>query len=236
MKIIESLVFATIGVALLGLSSVASAAPITVPAGLNAGDQYRIAFVTSTTRDATSADIADYNAFVTAAATAQLELNALGTTWTAIASTATVDARDNTSTIPSSVSGGSLGFPIFLLDGNKLVDSYDDLWDGTLDLPLNIDETGASNSGQIILSGTTPSGVAFIGQSLGDLSGATRTGFSTSTSGGWVNASAVLSSNQFSLYALSDVLTVQAIPEPGSLLILSIGLAGLCVVGRKRTA
>ena len=90
---IKSLVLAAIGAALLGLPSLAAVAPIAIPPGLNPGDQYRLAFVTSTTRDATSGNIAVYNEFVTASATAQAELNALGTTWTAIASTGDVDAR-----------------------------------------------------------------------------------------------------------------------------------------------
>ncbi len=62
------------------------------------GDFYRLAFVTSTTRDAVPTDIADYNAFVTATAEAVPELLALGTTWSVIGSTASVDARDNTGT------------------------------------------------------------------------------------------------------------------------------------------
>jgi hypothetical protein len=40
--------------------------PITLPSGLNPGDQYRLAFVTSSTRDALSTNIADYNNFVDA--------------------------------------------------------------------------------------------------------------------------------------------------------------------------
>ena len=36
-------------------------AAVTVPTGIDAGDSYRLAFVTSTTRDGTSSDIADYN-------------------------------------------------------------------------------------------------------------------------------------------------------------------------------
>ncbi|MDC0935468.1 hypothetical protein OAS39_04205 [Pirellulales bacterium] len=48
------LVIATFVVAPLA----ASAAPITVPTDLGVGDKYRLAFVTSTTRDATSIDIA----------------------------------------------------------------------------------------------------------------------------------------------------------------------------------
>jgi hypothetical protein len=79
----------------------ATAIPITVPTGLNPGDEYRLAFVTSTTRDATSSDITVYNGFVTASANAVTELALLGSTWTAIASTPTADARDNTNTNPS---------------------------------------------------------------------------------------------------------------------------------------
>jgi hypothetical protein len=56
----------------LGIAAVAMTAtsaisvPITLPSGLNPGDQYRLAFVTSSTRDALSTNIADYNNFVDA--------------------------------------------------------------------------------------------------------------------------------------------------------------------------
>lgn len=39
---------AIFGVALFGMASAAQAAPITIPVGLNPGDTYRLAFVTST--------------------------------------------------------------------------------------------------------------------------------------------------------------------------------------------
>jgi len=119
----------------------------TVPTSLAPGAQYRLAFVTSTTRDATSPNIDDYNIFVSIAANAVPELAALGTTWKAIASTSSVAARVNTDTVPSVVAGGSLGVPIFLLNGTKLVDSYDDLWDGSIDVALNVDEFGAADPG-----------------------------------------------------------------------------------------
>ena len=41
-----------------------------IPAGLGPGDQFRLLFVSSTTRDATSSDIADYDAHVQSAAAA----------------------------------------------------------------------------------------------------------------------------------------------------------------------
>ena len=130
---------AALGLAAAGVSSTAYAMPITVPTGLNPGDQYRLAFVTSTTRDATSTVIADYNAFVTGVANAVTDLAALGTTWTAIASTQTVNARDNTSTDPTT---DGTGHSIFLLDGDKLADDYVDLWDGSIDTSLTVDQFG----------------------------------------------------------------------------------------------
>lgn len=235
MKRIKSLVLAAIGAALLGLSSLVTAAPITIPPGLNPGDQYRLAFVTSTTRDATSSNIAVYNEFVTASATAQTELNALGTTWTAIASTDDVDARDNTSTRPSNVSGGSLGVRIFLLDGSKLVDSYDDLWDGSIDRGLFISETGLEIGQANVWTGTGTDGIA-------DASGALGTSDAVFGSSGfadsfWTSAStADTAINLLRLYGLSDTLTVAAVPisEPEPLGMLALGLTGLAVSRRYR--
>src|SRR5580692_1897762 len=86
----------------------ALAGPIVVPPGLSAGEQYRLAFITSTSTSATSSSIAYYNTFVTNAANLDPALESLGTTWTAIASTSTVSACDNTDTYPSSV-----GLPIY---------------------------------------------------------------------------------------------------------------------------
>ena len=97
--------------------------PIVVPTSLDAGDEYRLAFVTSGVRDAQSTDISDYNAFVSAAANAIPELAALETQWFAIASTASVDARDNTGTVPPGA------VRVFLLNDTLLAGSYDDLWD-----------------------------------------------------------------------------------------------------------
>jgi hypothetical protein len=95
---IASLLLFCVAVVLASLA--ASAAPITVPTGLNPGDTYRLAFLTSKFRDATSTTIADYNAFVTGVANGVPELAALGTTWRVIGSTQLVAATDNTDTSP----------------------------------------------------------------------------------------------------------------------------------------
>jgi hypothetical protein len=215
------------------------AGPITLPTSLSPGDSYRLAFVSSTSRDATSSNVADYNAFVTGVANAVQELFDLGTTWTAIASTASVDARVNTDTLPL-FAGGSLGVPIFLLNDTKLVDNYDDLWDGSIDPPLqmglDITENGVFGYpfGASVWTGTGPDGSAFPdggvpeGRALGtDFPQFGET--SPSSPERWISAQGFFSGlNSKPFYGLSGVLTAPAaMPEPNSVFLMAIGAVGL---------
>lgn len=69
---------------------------VLVPPGLNPGDPYHLAFVTSGTRDATASDIGTYNAFVQSEAKRSGSLVAgMGINWFVIGSTFSVAARDN---------------------------------------------------------------------------------------------------------------------------------------------
>ncbi|MCZ6699364.1 MAG: hypothetical protein O7D94_10580 [Planctomycetota bacterium] len=138
-NLLKGAVIATVAV-VVTVGSVA-AAPITTPTGLLPGDQYRLAFVTSTTRDATSTVIGVYNTFVTGVANAVPELLALGTTWTAIGSTSAVDARDNTSTNPIT---SDPSVPIYLLNDTLLATGNADLWGGSIANPLKINEQGVA--------------------------------------------------------------------------------------------
>ena len=123
--------------------------------GSQRGDSYRLAFVTSGGRDAQSTDIADYNMFVSTAANNVPELAALDTRWFEIASTDSVDARDNTGTAPPG------DVPVFLLNDTMLAFSYGDLWDWSMAVPWDVTELGATATGSnVVWTGTGGFGTA----------------------------------------------------------------------------
>jgi len=212
------------------------AAPITVPTALNPGDQYRLAFLTSGTRDAEPTDIAVYNAFVQSTADAVPELLSLGTTWKAIASTGSVDARDNTGTAADHT-------PVFLLNDTILVDKAMDLWNTDLvDLlhPLAIDELGQLNirsQYDRVWTGTDSTGVA----SPHPIGGHDTTyGHYDVVDSLYIDYLGRDShdTNTYRFYGISQVLTV--VPEPSSILLLSLAGMGALVgypsrkVGRNK--
>ena len=204
----------------------ASAAIVTTPTDLSHGDQYRLAFVSTTIRDATSTDIGDYNDHVQAAADAIPALFDLGATWTAIGSTATIDARDNTGTNPSSA-----GVPIYLLNGMRIADTNSDLWDGSIDNAFNIFEDGSTIGSQTIWTGTGSTGIAFAGFVLGDVSGSSATGRTIATDGTWVQATNDDSTTGRRVFAISSELTV--VPLPGAFILFGSGLVCLAVLRRR---
>ncbi len=216
-RIIASLlIFAAFVVAPL----TSSAVPITVPSDLSVGDKYRLAFVTSTKRDATSTDIADYNAFVTAVAAGVPELAALGTTWKAIGSTLTVDARDNTATVPNV----SPDYPIYRLDNTRIADDNANLWGADILAPIATVETGLLNTFDVTIievwTGTRWDGMA-APEPLGDPF-VTRIGLQFFIGTDWIFSHDVdLSDSLKQMYALSGELTV--IPEPSTMILVCIG-------------
>ena len=99
-----------------------------IPPGLGAGDEFRLLFVTSDTRDAASTDIADYNGFVQEAAGAgHPDILSSSSGFRALGSTRTVDARDNTGTTHTA---GDRGVPIYWLNGPRAAADYADFYDG----------------------------------------------------------------------------------------------------------
>ena len=102
------------------------------PANIGAGEQFRLMFVSSTTRDATSTDIADYNTFVrTRAAAGVTAIQTYADDFTALVSTETVNARANTLTRATDTDA-----PIYWVRSsapaadNRAADDYADFYDG----------------------------------------------------------------------------------------------------------
>jgi hypothetical protein len=216
------LMFCTAVFSLLAATSL-QAAPITVPTSLNPGDQYRLAFVTSGTRDATSPFIADYNDFVQDHADAVPELLSLATTWNAIASTLDGGvARDNTGTNPD----GGPGVPIFLLDDTRLAENNNDLWDGSIAQMFCIDENGSSQlvDFDLVWTGSLSDGSS---SALVFGTGAPVVGSCLGTGAGWVADTFVDHAAHLPLYGISEILTV--VPEPSSFILLGVAIMGVIV-------
>jgi hypothetical protein len=186
-----------------------------IPPSLPQGSQYRLVFVTSNGRNATSNRIADYNTFVNATANTISSLTLLGTNWSAIASDPLITATLNTSTI------GTGGVPIYRLDGVKVADNYPDLWDGSLDNPINVTEQG-----QILnvpaWTGTLSNGENRVQNALGGTELQSIFGNSSISTQGWVSSGTDFKSVIKPLYAISGLLTIPQLPttttEPNSYL------------------
>ncbi len=175
------------------------------PADLNPGEAYRVLFVTNGSRDATSANIADYDAFVSADASAVAELVALATTWRAIASTPGLNARTHTGT-------GGTGVPVYRPDGTRLADSYDRLW-GTYSTNLlttpSITASGHPTTAQRCWTGCRADGTAHNpSRALGNSSGWAGFGMPAGFSNGWLSSSSRPPGTYLPLYGISDELTV----------------------------
>lgn len=194
--------------ATLTTASGALAQGFSLPSDLQPGDQYRVLFVTASKRDSSSTDIADYNAFVSADAAANPALAALSTTWTAVASTATVEARDNTNTDPSPA--GSTGVPIYRPDGTRLADDYDHLWNAN-SVPLYANPSdeppGATSDG--IWTGSYFDGLSQGLRPLG--TAAPILGRPWTSDRQWCYAFAVSNTLNARFYGMSAVLTVPSV-------------------------
>ncbi len=228
---IKQLGIVSAGVALATLgTSAAQAALVVVPTGLNPGDQYRLVFVTSGTRNATSSNINDYNTFVTNQVTGSALATQLTTagfnlgtiTWKAIGSTFATSAKVNTGT-----DGSQPDVPIYLIDGNKVANNNADLWDGSLQHPINLQPNDVISS-NLVWTGSVYLGTGFPQNQLGGggFFGSVAAGQADSVVfSGWIAQTTDVSSTAKSLYAMSSVLTVPGnqpapvpVPEPSSLL------------------
>jgi hypothetical protein len=221
--------------ALVGLASRSDAGPIiVVPPTLSPGDTYRLVFVTSTTRDATSTDIVDYNNFVSTAANSVSALAALGASWTAIGSTATMSAFDNI--------GGPFSEGVYRLDGGLVAPGLTFFFALPSDahlLPIDINELGATvPDPTTVWTGTLPLGTVNPPFPLG---GSVQSTWGLALPGapvGWVFQFFSPIGTAMPLYAISSPLTVPAgggeVPEPGTIGMTALGGALLFLARRRK--
>ena len=116
------------------------------PDGVGAGDKFRLLFVSSTSRNASPDDIADYNSHVQAAAAAgHADIQAYSGDFTVIGSTSAVNARGNTET-----TGLSSDTPIYWLSETTtraaVAAGYADFYDGTWGDTSGTLESGVSTT------------------------------------------------------------------------------------------
>lgn len=206
----------------LAIASVSQAAVLTTPPGLDPGSSYRIMFITTTTRNATSLNINDYNNFVDAAANANGSLlQPLGATWKAIASVPGISGATNI--------GGVSSVPIYLMDGTLVANDTADLWDTTIAHTINLTELGTTTTSQFAWTGTL-SGGGIDGFPLGYTGDAqnrvTRGRTDTLIPHQWVQNSLTSKFTSYPMYGISSVLTTP-VPEPSACLLGAVGCIGL---------
>lgn len=180
---------------------------ITVPTDLESGDEYRLVFITKNKIfTAESSDIADYDAHVTSQANMSPSLAELQTNWRVIGSTPAVSAKVHTDTDDSPL--GATGVPVYRLDGMRIADNYDDLWDGNIHRPLFIAQDGSTlNTCCGTWTGTRFDGLAAVGYELG--SGLSVVdGAPNGIGDNWVQTSPYSAAELQYLYGISDVLIV----------------------------
>ena len=217
----ESLTSApTVTVLEMGVTEVPSTWSL-IPSGLSHGDQFRLLFVSSTGRDASSESIATYNTWIQSlAAAGHADIQDYSSTFTVVGSTAAVDARDNTQTTYTS---SDKGVPIYWLNGNKVADDYEDFYDGSWGVQANRkDEAGTASSDVSIRTGSdhdgTEKGSGNSSTALGK--SPSTVGFPNSSISGYGPLSSPTTSAEgtnLPLYGLSGVFQVAADATPPTL-------------------
>ena len=176
------------------------------PSGLNAGDKFRLLFVTSTKRDASHPSTSPYNVFVQdRAAAGHASIRPFRRGFWPVVSTGSTNARDHTCTTGT-------GVPIHWLGGNKVVDSYTDFYDGSWDDRTNWrDENGNALSPGKVWTGSNDNGTKHSSRHMGDSMVAGSDGASSSAKP--LTGADGSNSEQRHLYGLSQVFKVATSTE-----------------------
>jgi hypothetical protein len=214
-----------ISLTVLSVSGTASATLIESIAALEEGAMYRVLFATSTTTQALSSDIAFYNSFVSTAADSGSVTGSLGLSWKALASTAADNVQDHTGIQISD----DLLVIIFNTLGEVVAVSGKDLWSGSLNLAIRYDADGAPTCTTAICGAWT--GFDGNGNTVGALGTAqgVTAGYPMAPISMWARDFETVATEEKSMYAVSSKVmkTSIVVTEPGTVILLSLGLAGL---------
>ena len=175
------------------------------PSAVARGAKFRLMFITSGRRNATSTDIAVYNSFVQArAAAGHTSIRSYSAQFRALGSTATVHARDNTMTTGT-------GVPIYWLGGDKIANNYGDFYDGSWASKAGRNEAGVTvATSTTYWTGSKNNGTGATSSQLGSTSGfAVRSGLDTAST---LSFSSAQLTNTRALLALSPVFVVDPPP------------------------
>jgi len=222
----------------LAVGSPVQAGFILLPPGLQPGDPFQVAFVTSGTFSAELSDISYYNSVVTNAATAAgLDtIDGQAVTWHAIASTAAINALDNALQTA----------PVYDLQGQLITATPGGLWTSNqhfLNHPIDVTELGNPLIGGYVWTGSNQLGMGFPEQTLGNDLFLVAIGDLSSIFPSWIWIAAQPPDTLLHLYALSSPLIVpyqSTVPEPSSLQLGVLALAALLtwwrLIGHRRAS
>jgi hypothetical protein len=240
--LIVAICFAVAGLAAQAADAAMIAGQFVPDALANApvGTPYRLVFVTAgaTRGDQTTKTFYDNFVQTEASLSPLFAANNSLYQWQALA---TIGDSSGAHFFANNVVSGSELVPIYNLASVKVADDGSDLWDGSLDMPVQYDQYGGDSGFTLVWTGASLNGgAASPGLWLGSSTHSSELGKAWASDGGWIAAFAfqhsIVPNVPFgaAVYGVSKVMTVP-VPEPSTIVLWSLftGSAGL-VFWRKR--